>query len=803
MMLSSNEAGVRCTKIIVESCGELHDLLPSSEPDKVASTAPVLIKDIDIQFRKRSLKTQSARSSVSSDMGSLGRRCSTNPGPREAFSPAGPVEPLPCPPPTLLDTMHYQWLPLLIPAAILIVTIVVCVVVSTPPPTAISYLIAYAVTFAASALWLSLCNAVQTKHLLTTLADRVPLLLTTPDAQLSDDMRVRYVQSCVYNCTMDTSHALHQHKQEDTLAFMRGVIIVKTKDLKDGHCIADQMGTVLWCNEVLANYFGYADGSLVGQNVRILMPEPYASQHDAILRNYGGAARSNIVGHRRRVPVVDRSGTQSTALLGVEEYIDPADSEVYVFLGSMTFPDGSELEDPAWTVQQQLNEGITDISQCCTSLATFPNSLVVINASGIIQWVNDSATLMLQYGFGELIGKNVSCLMAEEHAKTHDAILDAYQERAAGGLFHVPSRVVGRSRDLYAKTKSGDMVRIFLTVKRVDRPSHQPQDCLFVGTLLLVQKQKKDDAASFTRTRSAGTLRSATGSSTHTRIGALSSLMPRKCTLVALELVHLNQSDPAALHKDLSVFFNLATGLSIRHKGVLHHPIGDRLFISLNVSLMNNAHRSSAGSLLHDACQQWKFNAHQSKAKLYAAGASGTCVVGQFMSSTMMLSQLHDICVVLLRAARDMGQEHPLIDSTLLDDLQFAFSCRPVNVLSVVDAQGYPEPSETVHELQCLKAVEDNEWMYQIAQSGKRELLLHWRNCWSSLLPLTGPPNYIAALQHLSHHMEEQPEDAAGRWLQDVLVANQTGRAPALHHEAPGKQSYVLQYCRTGTQTRK
>lgn len=26
-----------------------------------------------------------------------------------------------------------------------------------------------------------------------------------------------------------------------------------------------------------------------------------------------------------------------------------------------------------------------------------------------IQWVNDSATLMLQYGFGELVGWNVAC----------------------------------------------------------------------------------------------------------------------------------------------------------------------------------------------------------------------------------------------------------------------------------------------------------------------------------------------------------------------------------------------------------
>ena len=58
----------------------------------------------------------------------------------------------------------------------------------------------------------------------------------------------------------------------------------------------------------------------------------------------------------------------------------------------------------------------------------------------------------------------------------------------------VQSQVVGAGRDFYAKQKDGTMIRIFLTVKRVDRPSKLPADCLFVGTLLLVQSSKKDGA---------------------------------------------------------------------------------------------------------------------------------------------------------------------------------------------------------------------------------------------------------------------------------------------------------------------
>ena len=51
-----------------------------------------------------------------------------------------------------------------------------------------------------------------------------------------------------------------------------------------------------------------------------------------------------------------------------------------------------------------------------------------------------------------------------------------------------------------ALTKGGEFVRIFLGVTRVDRPSRLAKDCLFLGSLLLVQAAKdgtvRRDAAS-------------------------------------------------------------------------------------------------------------------------------------------------------------------------------------------------------------------------------------------------------------------------------------------------------------------
>eukprot|EP00667_Euglena_gracilis_P002310 EG_transcript_2310 len=704
-------------------------------------------------------------------------------------TPTEAAVPPPCPPPTLLAILRRQWAPLLLPAAVLI-TVVAVTAALAPPPTVVWYLIAYAALFAACTVWLVACHAAQMKHLLCTLVERVPLVFVRPLGEaLSPDARVRFVQSHVYHQSHDALHHLsNRDHSADPLAFMRDVIAAKGQDTKTGHCVVDPAGVILWANATLATRLGWPDNSLVGENVRVLMPAPYCAQHDALMRKYCRGMPSSIVGQHRRVPIVDRAGNTSTALLGVEEHADPMDPENYLFLGTLAFSEADQV-DPAKTIQDSLSKGKASVAKCCSPLETHPDSLLVINALGIIEWANDSAALLLRYGFGELVGKNVSCLMEDEHARLHDGFLSRYQERAAAGV-PKDSPVVGRSRDLYAKTKTGEMVRVYITVKRLDRPSRLARDCLFLGSLLLVKKAKDDLGR---RQRSSLRQQSSDGSSVRvTRVAMLSPLAARKCSLVALELARLDLGDVEALHRDLSTFLNLANSQSSRFKAVLHHPVGDRLLVSFNATLMNNAHRSSAGGFLHAVGQQWRLGTQQTRARLYAAGVSGVCVVGQFMSSGVLLSQLPDLSAVLLRLAGEMDAPRPIIDAALYADLQFAFDCRPVNALTFLDDQGQPQ-DQVLYEMQELKAVEDDEWMYQLEHTQKHDELACWRQSWDSLGLAAGTPDYDHALELLGKHLRQRPTDVVGGWLQGVLRARQAGRAGPTW-EALGKLRYMLRY---------
>ncbi|MBP7064539.1 EAL domain-containing protein [Ferrovibrio sp.] len=64
----------------------------------------------------------------------------------------------------------------------------------------------------------------------------------------------------------------------------------------EGVLVIDRHGTIVSMSAVGAGLFGYDPLDLVGQNVRILMPEPFRTGHDSYIRNYLNTKRAKILG---------------------------------------------------------------------------------------------------------------------------------------------------------------------------------------------------------------------------------------------------------------------------------------------------------------------------------------------------------------------------------------------------------------------------------------------------------------------------------------------------------------------------
>jgi two-component system sensor kinase FixL len=69
----------------------------------------------------------------------------------------------------------------------------------------------------------------------------------------------------------------------------------------DGIIVIDARGTVRIYNKACETLFGYSGREVIGQNVKMLMPNPYRDEHDGYLENYATTGKRRIIGIGREV----------------------------------------------------------------------------------------------------------------------------------------------------------------------------------------------------------------------------------------------------------------------------------------------------------------------------------------------------------------------------------------------------------------------------------------------------------------------------------------------------------------------
>ena len=87
-----------------------------------------------------------------------------------------------------------------------------------------------------------------------------------------------------------------------TLALQRGIAEARqhaeaiATSIVDGVITINDVGLIQTCNAQTLAIFGYTKGELCGQNVKMLMPEPYHSEHDGYVHNYTSGGTPKIIG---------------------------------------------------------------------------------------------------------------------------------------------------------------------------------------------------------------------------------------------------------------------------------------------------------------------------------------------------------------------------------------------------------------------------------------------------------------------------------------------------------------------------
>ena len=194
-------------------------------------------------------------------------------------------------------------------------------------------------------------------------------------------------------CAMTAASTVKRRMAEGSL--MRAVM----ETVIDGLITIDEQGVVNSFNRAAERIFGYRSEEVIGENIKILMPEPYHSNHGDFLANYRRTGDAKVIGIGREVIARRKDGTTLPIELGV--------SETWVgrrrmFVGTIRdITDRKEREASEVFLRNLLD--------------TIVDGLMTIDESGTVLSVNPAARRLFGYCESEMLGCDVRTLIPEPY----------------------------------------------------------------------------------------------------------------------------------------------------------------------------------------------------------------------------------------------------------------------------------------------------------------------------------------------------------------------------------------------------
>lgn len=238
--------------------------------------------------------------------------------------------------------------------------------------------------------------------------------------------------------------------------------------VQDGLIVIDKNAIIQSFSPAAETIFGYQAHEVIGQNVNVLMPEPYQSEHDGYLKNFFRTGQKKVIGIGREVKARRKDGSIFPMELGVNEMVTNGKP---MFVG--TIRDITERKEAA----KRLTE---EASRLAAVMNTVLDGVLTIDRFGTIQSYNPAAERIFGYTPEEVMGKNVKMLMPNPYHSEHDGYLANYH--ATG-----EKKVIGIGREVEAKRKDGSIFPMELGINEM----HVQDQVMFVGTIRDISERKE------------------------------------------------------------------------------------------------------------------------------------------------------------------------------------------------------------------------------------------------------------------------------------------------------------------------
>ncbi len=185
----------------------------------------------------------------------------------------------------------------------------------------------------------------------------------------------------------------------------------------DGIITIDETGTVETVNPAVVRIFGYEPDEIIGRNVRMLMPEPYHSEHDGYLKRYRETGERRIIGIGREVAGLRKDGTTFPVELAVSE----------VFAGGRRLYTGivRDITDRK-RIEEDLRASEERFSK---AFRGSPDALLMTTTDGTILEVNDGFEKIFGYKRAEVAGRTTASLMLYARPEDRKGTVEAFNRQ--------------------------------------------------------------------------------------------------------------------------------------------------------------------------------------------------------------------------------------------------------------------------------------------------------------------------------------------------------------------------------------
>lgn len=235
--------------------------------------------------------------------------------------------------------------------------------------------------------------------------------------------------------------------------------------------VANSTLTIKFVNNETILTFGYSSNELVGNNVRMLMPNNVASKHDQYVKNYIEGGIPKIIGTQgRRVIGKRKDGSDIELVLTISE-IKRNNEMLFV----------AAFQDVSLLVEQLNIELTTQKRKYKTILKNIFSPIIVTDDKLNIEFINEETLNVFEYTEGELIGKSLKILLAPNIADNYSTtntdiskIIDIVGEKVIG------------------ITKSGRDISLVLSVSEFIENNNTFYAAAFQDITELEKQQKKE-----------------------------------------------------------------------------------------------------------------------------------------------------------------------------------------------------------------------------------------------------------------------------------------------------------------------